>query len=658
MLESCHQAADGADWLNVGCGVEVYIDAGGGERGSHGPPAHNHEDWYQACIKALRIVAPELGDTEATPEPRTRTELLIHYLAEDEGGALVHGDAEADVWVAVTAQPTGGMPVLVTPAASPLTLAPTEGSIWIQPAQGWTWTPPQDGGKTAMGVGKMRSCAQRNPEGRELAAHVNPQGLYGACAGRYWKIGATGPAGWEVVDEQRPVKTTLIVCPVHILDQWSSEIARHTRAGSVKVLCYHGMRDSQRVLSVEEIARADIVLTSYDALRGDVHHDGTPGRLLRGLKKYKVEVSPLLRVKWWRVCLDEAQMVESATAKAAEMALKLATHNRWCVTGTPVHRGLEDLWGLALFLGCRPWCERVVWTRALLRPYLQGSGAAIQRTHAWVAQLFWRTQKEDVIHEISLPPQTEATEMVQFTPVESHFYRRQHDECAESVRRVLADLRRRKCSTLDDRTSIKMLQQVLKLRQACCHPQVGGAGVRSVQKKVLTMEEILAQLLERARLECEDAMRGVVSSECGLAGVSILQQEDKAVAMRHYRNVLELEQKGQVDGIRVDPFLKLHVRHNLAQVMRDAGQAEMHVNGRDILVTQLEQEERMCRNEYSATQNANVSACKDRLQAAEAEVDRTQAVRERRWWFLEALDSLEATGHAETVLERVSMLFT
>ena len=130
------------------------------------------------------------------------------------------------------------------------------------------------------------------------------------------------------------------------------------------------------------------------------------------------------------------------------------------------------------------------------------------------------------------------------------------------------------------------------------------------------------QLLERARLECEDAMRGVVSSECGLAGVSILQQEDKAVAMRHYKNVLELEQKGQVDGIRVDPFLKLHVRHNLAQVMRDAGQAEMHVNGRDILVTQLEEEERMCRNEYSATQNANVSACKDRLQAAEAEVDR------------------------------------
>jgi len=50
------------------------------------------------------------------------------------------------------------------------------------------------------------------------------------------------------------------------------------------------------LLSVEEIAGADIILTTYDALRSDVYHDGTPGRSLRGGKRYKSATSPLLQV--------------------------------------------------------------------------------------------------------------------------------------------------------------------------------------------------------------------------------------------------------------------------------------------------------------------------------------------------------------------------
>ena len=33
--------------------------------------------------------------------------------------------------------------------------------------------------------------------------------------------------------------------------------------------------------------------------------------------------TPLTRLRWWRVCLDEAQMVETTTAKAAMIAVQL-----------------------------------------------------------------------------------------------------------------------------------------------------------------------------------------------------------------------------------------------------------------------------------------------------------------------------------------------
>ena len=32
--------------------------------------------------------------------------------------------------------------------------------------------------------------------------------------------------------------------------------------------------------------------------------------------------SPLTSIQWWRICLDEAQMIESTQAKTAEMALR------------------------------------------------------------------------------------------------------------------------------------------------------------------------------------------------------------------------------------------------------------------------------------------------------------------------------------------------
>lgn len=88
--------------------------------------------------------------------------------------------------------------------------------------------------------------------------------------------------------------------------------------------------------------------------------------------RLQVMPTPLNRLRWWRVCLDEAQMVESSTAKAAEMALKLDTVHRWCVPRPP--------------LGGMPWPwprYRQMVSAALCRaPPACGCLAALQRLHA------------------------------------------------------------------------------------------------------------------------------------------------------------------------------------------------------------------------------------------------------------------------------------
>lgn len=96
--------------------------------------------------------------------------------------------------------------------------------------------------------------------------------------------------------------------------------------------------------------------------------------------------------------------------------------------------------------------------------------------------LLWRTAKADVALELGLPPQQQHTSKLQFNAIERHFYRRQHAECSSRASSTLppqllsqaaqglAGVGRRRLTPAEEK---KLLFPLLRLRQACCHPQVG-----------------------------------------------------------------------------------------------------------------------------------------------------------------------------------------
>ncbi len=101
---------------------------------------------------------------------------------------------------------------------------------------------------------------------------------------------------------------TLIVCPAPILKQWQDEIKKHLILDDISILVYDGVKS--KMMFPQELARYDIVLTTYDVLRSDLNHIVEDNRYsLRFDKKYKQLPTPLTHVLWWRVCLDECQMV-------------------------------------------------------------------------------------------------------------------------------------------------------------------------------------------------------------------------------------------------------------------------------------------------------------------------------------------------------------
>jgi len=108
-------------------------------------------------------------------------------------------------------------------------------------------------------------------------------------------------------------------------------------SGTPKILELRSQHDP-RLLNPSHLATYDILLLSYETLRGDIYRDAAGD-------------SPLTSLAFRRIILDESQKIKNKNTNVSEMANKLRTHAKWCVTGTPaVGNSIENMHGLLQFL--------------------------------------------------------------------------------------------------------------------------------------------------------------------------------------------------------------------------------------------------------------------------------------------------------------------
>jgi E3 ubiquitin-protein ligase SHPRH len=292
-----------------------------------------------------------------------------------------------------------------------------------------------------------------------------------------------------------PSPATLIVTPQHILKQWLNELATH--APHLNVLHYEGMGRSQKSknakwASVEHMLQFDVVVTTYSVLAREVHWaDTPPDRNLRHKPRHVSRRSPLVMISWWRVCLDEAQMVESGVSQAATVAKQIPRVHAWAVTGTPVRRDVQDLFGLLIFLRFEPFSSSKRSWHRLDEPTFKVIFGEIAMRHS----------KDAVRHELRLPPQKRVVITTPFSAIEeqhySELFQQMCQECGLHVDGSPA-------SDEFDPDSLffkeKMRTWLLRLRQTCLHPQVGGRNRRALGRgngPLRTVSEVLEVMVEQ-----------------------------------------------------------------------------------------------------------------------------------------------------------------
>ena len=325
-----------------------------------------------------------------------------------------------------------------------------------------------------------------------------------------------------------PSRATLIICPPAIANQWQREIARHTLVSNepLKVLFYPGVKELARtntrmphkdfhLVHPHILADADVIVTTFPTLMAELgHSDDNPFAGRR--KKYVVVPSPLTRIKWWRVCIDEAQKVDAPTAKSARMARKLNTDRRWAVSGTPVSKGkVDDLYGLLLFLASNPFCEKAWFSNS----FILSEGDAMKRLGHCLKDVLWRSTKENsaVCEQMGIPEQEEKKVILSFSSIEKHFYEKQFEEARQAF--------------VTYGSSDRLSSLLQRLRAACCHPQIGSGGIsggRRIQRQegsslVLSMGQILQKMIDDVIVKCEEAQRIAILHILGQAGLAKLR---------------------------------------------------------------------------------------------------------------------------------------
>lgn len=166
---------------------------------------------------------------------------------------------------------------------------------------------------------------------------TNPYSAAAVAAGRAklvpkltWQQRSNGVDPQTLAPPETPA--TLVVCPVTLLTQWRKEAAKCC-GQQMSVYVFHGDgRPQSRESLLEEMGDAAIVLTTYDMLK-------PTGQRPTALKA----------LHWWRVVLDESQMVPKPPAEAGLSALSviarsladLSRTHSWLMSGTPTGNSVD-----------------------------------------------------------------------------------------------------------------------------------------------------------------------------------------------------------------------------------------------------------------------------------------------------------------------------
>ena len=314
----------------------------------------------------------------------------------------------------------------------------------------------------------------------------------------------------------KPRLPSLVVVPRSLVFNWKLEAARF--APKLRVLDHTG---PDREKHVEAFASADLVVTTYGILRRD---------------------APLFaEADFDYVILDEAQAIKNATTESAKAARLLRGRHRLALSGTPIENHLGELWSLFEFLN-----PGLLGAASAFQRLGAGEATAAPETREMLARalrpFILRRTKDQVAKD--LPPKTEQTIYCELDARQRKLYDHLKSYYRDSL---LGRIERDGIK----RSKIQILEALLRLRQAACHP--GLVDPKRVTEPSAKLDALLSQIEEVV----SEGHKTLVFSQFTKMLAIVRDRLDRDKVVYEYLDGRTRDRASKVDRFQTDPDCKL-----------------------------------------------------------------------------------------------------
>lgn len=331
-------------------------------------------------------------------------------------------------------------------------------------------------------------------------------------------------------------KTNLIVAPVSVLRSWQGEIETKIKKTAKFKSFIYGGAGGNKSNDWRTLAKYDAILVSYQTLAiefkrhwplqlGEIGKDYPTIEnieAMNSLKQSNEYWSPFFRNEstFYRVILDEGQNIKNKNTKAAKACCTVSSKYRWVLSGTPIQNNMSELYSLIRFLRIPPYHREERFNADIGRPLSNNRNndydsedrkRTMKKVRVLLKAIMLRRSKTDKIDGkgiLDLPAKDVEIEEAHLEGEEQAFYSELEQKNQKLAKRILEQKVRGGYSSV--------LTLLLRLRQACCHPELVIAGEKKAEDTKVangkSFENDWLRLYRRIRAMTIDQREVVVNS--------------------------------------------------------------------------------------------------------------------------------------------------